>query len=141
VTVTPIDARQRERREQTLRQLLDAQNRRDAGAAIACFTHPRYELVGSQHVYDGADEVRRYYDMTFWLFPDLAFEVIATHHSDEVVTAELWMRGSHLGSRPDFEATGKRFRCRVVALFQFAADDLIGVRVYYDTGTIVRQLA
>jgi predicted ester cyclase len=58
-----------------------------------------------------------------------------------VVTAELWMSGSHLGSRTDFEATGKRFRCRMVSLFQFSGDDLVGVRIYYDTGTIVRQLA
>jgi predicted ester cyclase len=141
LSVTPIDARQRERREETLRALLDAQNRRDAEGAIACFAHPRYELIGSQHVYDGAAEVRRYYEMTFRLFPDLAFDVIATHHSDDVVAAELWMSGSHLGSRPDFEATGKHFRCRMVALFQFAGDDLVGVRIYYDTGTIVRQLA
>jgi predicted ester cyclase len=141
MSVTPIDARQRERREETLRALLEAQNRRDAEASIACFAHPRYELVGNQHVYDGAEEVRRYYEMTFGLFPDLAFEVIATHHSDEVVTAELWMSGSHLGSRTDFEATGKRFRCRMVSLFQFSGDDLVGVRIYYDTGTIVRQLA
>jgi steroid delta-isomerase-like uncharacterized protein len=141
VTVTPIDARQRERREEILRSLLEAQNRRDAEASIACFAHPRYELVGNQHVYDGAEEVRRYYEMTFGLFPDLTFEVIATHHSDDVVTAELWMSGSHLGSRPDFEATGKHFRCRMVALFQFDGDDLVGVRIYYDTGTIVRQLA
>jgi predicted ester cyclase len=139
--IIPIDTRQREHREATLRRLLEAQNRRDADAAVACFAHPRYELIGNQHVYDGAEDVRRYYAMTFGLFPDLAFEVIALHHSDEVVTAELWMSGSHLGSRPDFEATGKRFRCRMVALLQFAGDDLLGVRIYYDTGTIVRQLA
>jgi steroid delta-isomerase-like uncharacterized protein len=141
VSVTPIDARQRERREETLRTLLDAQNRHDVAACIECFAHPRYELVGNQHVYDGADEVRRYYEMTAKLFPDLGFEVIETHHSDASVVAELWMSGSHLGSREGFDATGKRFRCRMVAIFQFTGDDLVGVRIYYDTGTIVRQLA
>jgi steroid delta-isomerase-like uncharacterized protein len=141
MSITPIDARQRERREEVLRRLLDAQNRGDADVAISCFAHPRYELVGNQRVYDGPEEVRRYYAATFGLFPDLAFEVIATHHSDDVVTAELWMSGTHRGSREGFEATGKHFRCRMVALFQFAGDDLVGVRIYYDTGTIVRQLA
>ena len=29
------------------------------------------------------------------------------------------MSGSHLGSRHDFEATGKHFRCRMAGVFQF----------------------
>ena len=37
--------------------------------------------------------------------------------------------------------TGKRFRCRMAAIFQFADAGLVGARIYYDTGTIARQLA
>ena len=82
MTVTPIGAKQRDQRETTLRALLDAQNRHDVEAALRCFAHPRYELVGNQRVYEGADEVRRYYATTFGAFPDLAFELISTHHGD-----------------------------------------------------------
>jgi len=57
------------------------------------------------------------------------------------VFVEMWMSGSHLGSRHDFEATGKHFRARAAALFQFQDASLIGARIYYDTGTIARQLA
>jgi steroid delta-isomerase-like uncharacterized protein len=141
MSVTPIDAKRREQREATLRALLDAQNRHDVEAALACFAHPRYELVGNQRVYEGAEEVRRYYATTFGAFPDLAFELIATHHAEASVVVEMWMSGSHLGSRRDFEATGKRFRCRMAAVFQFQDGGLIGARIYYDTGTIARQLA
>ena len=141
MSVTPIDAKLRERREAKLRDLLAAQNARDVEACLSHFAHPRYELVGNQRVYDGTDEVRRYYELATELFPDMSFEVIATHHSDDVVTAELWMSGSHLGSRTGFEATGKHFRARMVVLFQFTVDDLVGARIYYDTGTIARQLA
>jgi hypothetical protein len=63
------------------------------------------------------------------------------HHANESVVAELWMSGTHLGSGPDFEASGRRFHCRTAVIFSFSGDDLVGARVYYDTGTIARQLA
>jgi ketosteroid isomerase-like protein len=53
----------------------------------------------------------------------------------------MWMSGSHLGSRHDFEATGKHFRARAAVIFQFQEAGLVGARIYYDTGTIARQLA
>jgi steroid delta-isomerase-like uncharacterized protein len=141
VSVTPIDVKTREQREATLRALLEAQNRHDLEGCLACFAHPRFELVGNQRVYDGPDEVRRYYHTTFGAFPDMAFELIAAHHSERAVFVEMWMSGSHLGSRHDFEATGKHFRCRAAAVFQFEEAGLVGARIYYDTGTIARQLA
>lgn len=139
--VTHIGSRVDKRREDTLRRLLDAQNAQDMETALACFAHPRYELVGNVRVYDGEDEVRRYYGMMLHYFPDLSFEIIAVHHADDAVVAELWMAGTHLGSGGDFEATGKRFRCRSAVIFSFDDDRLTGARAYYDTGTIARQLA
>jgi steroid delta-isomerase-like uncharacterized protein len=141
MSVTPIDAKQREQREATLQALLDAQNRHDVAASLACFAHPRYELVGNQRVYEGGDEVERYYATTFGAFPDISFELITAHHADSSVVVEMWMSGSHLGTRHDFEATGKRFRCRMAGVFEFRGAELIGARIYYDTGTIARQLA
>ncbi|HEY8546758.1 MAG TPA: ester cyclase [Acidimicrobiales bacterium] len=140
-TPTPIGIGLRRRRDEVLERLLAAQNANDVDAALACFAHPRYELIGNARVYDGPEEVRRYYRMTRHHFPDLHFEVIAVHHAAEVVVAELWMSGTHLGSSSDFEASGKRFRCRTAVIFTFAHDQLTGARVYYDTGTIARQLA
>lgn len=139
--VTPIGTKLRQRRQQLIERLLTAQNRGDLGAALACFTHPRYELIGNNRVYDGADEVRHYYAVTRGYFPDLRFDVIAVHHGDDALVCELWMTGTHLGSGRDFEATGRSFRCRTAIIFSFKGEQLIGARVYYDTGTIARQLA
>ena len=141
MSVTPIDTKVREHREAVLTTLLEAQNRHDAEASLACFTHPRYELVGNQRVYEGAEQVRRYYATTFGAFPDLMFQMIEAHHAEHSMVAEMWMSGSHLGSRTDFEATGRRFKCRMAAVFQFQDAGLVGARIYYDTGTIARQLA
>lgn len=139
--MTPIGIALRHRRDEVLQQLLEAQNAGDVTAALACFTRPRYELIGNSRVYDGADDVQRYYEMPRHYFPDLRFEVIAVHHAADTVVAELWMSGTHLGSGPDFEASGKRFRCRTAVIFNFADDLVTCARVYYDTGTIARQLA
>ncbi len=139
--VTPIGTKIQAHREQALQKLLQAQNAGDVATAIGCFAHPRYELIGNQRVYDGADEVRHYYESTRRYFPDLHFEVVEVHHADDAVVCELWMSGTHLGSGPDFEATGRRFRCRTAVIFAFSGERLTGARVYYDTGTIARQLA
>jgi steroid delta-isomerase-like uncharacterized protein len=89
----------------------------------------------------GHAEVREFLESLWAAFPDLTFEVLDLHHSDEAVTAELMMAGTHLGSRPGVEASGKAFRCRAAVIFVFDDSDLVGVRAYYDTGTIARQLA
>ena len=140
-SITPIDAKQRERREEVLRRLLEAQNRHDVAASLECFRHPRYELIGNNHVFDGGDDVARYYRETWATFPDFGLDLIALHHGDDAVFAEFWMSGTHLGERPGFEPTGNRFRCRSAALFLFDGDALRGIRIYYDTRTIARQLA
>ena len=139
--VTPIGTKLHERREHVLRRLLDAQNANDLRGSLACFAHPRYELIGNQRVYDGPDEVGHYFTITRRYFPDLRFDVIDIHHGDDAVVCEVWMSGTHLGSGPDFEATGRRFRCRSAMIFSFEGEALVGCRVYYDTGTIARQLA
>lgn len=139
--VTPIGTKLHQHRQQLIERMLTAQNRGDLEAALACFTHPRYELIGNNRVYDGADEVRHYYAVTRGYFPDLRFDVIAVHHGDHALVCELWMTGTHLGSGRDFEATGRSFRCRTAIIFSFEGEQLIGARVYYDTGTIARQLA
>ena len=138
--VSSINVKFDERRQQTLMRLLDAQNAHDVETAISCFAHPRYELIGNSRVYDGADEVRHYYAVTRRYFPDMHFEIIDVHHSDDSVVAELWMTGTHLGSGPEFDATGRRFRCRTAIVFSFDGEALVGARIYYDTGTIARQL-
>lgn len=139
--VTPIAAKLNAHREALLRRLLETQNAGDVEGALACFAHPRYELVGNQRVYDGHDEVRQYYKMTRRYFPDLHFDVIDVHHADDAVVCEMWMSGTHLGSGRDFEATGRHFRCRSAVILIFDGEQLVGARVYYDTGTIARQLA
>ena len=141
MTVTPIDARLRERREATIRALVEAQNRHDTAGAMAAFAHPRFELIGTGRVYDGAAEVTQYLHDSCAAFPDQAHELIALHHADDAVNCEAWFTGTHLGSIRGLDATGRRFRCRLAAFFIFEGDRMVCQRTYFDAGTIARQLA
>ena len=138
---TPIGRGLERRREQVLRQLLEAQNSGDLSAAVSCFSHPRYELIGTDRVYDGSEAVRTYLAALQSSFPDLRFEVLSLHHAAGAVVGELMMSGTHLGSQGEVEPSGKHFRCRTAVIFLFEDDQLVGVRAYYDSGTIARQLA
>lgn len=93
---------------------------------IATFEHPRYEMHGSGVVFDGEEEVRGYFASSRAPFPDLANEVIAIAADRETVLVEFWLSGTHLGALHAngqvFEPTGRSFRIRMAASFEFAPD-------------------
>lgn len=132
----------RARREAVVLEHLASENRHDFDATIATFDHPRYELVGTGHVHDGEEAVRGYFASSRAAFPDQRNELVALHHTDDGVLVEIDLLGTHLGRLGRFEPTGREFRCRMAALFLFAAgsDRIACERVYFDQGTILRQL-
>ncbi len=139
--VIPISDRIREAREAVLQAHLVAHNAGDTDGVVATFTRPRIELIASGRVIEGADAVRSYLDERRRSFPDQRFELIVHHHSDGAVVSEHWMTGTHLGDLHGVEPTGRRFRARIAAIFEFDGDQLMNQRLYYDAGTIARQLA
>jgi steroid delta-isomerase-like uncharacterized protein len=130
----------REKRERIVREHMESENRLEFDATMETFHHPRYELIGTGEVYDGEDEVRAYYREGRAAFPDQRNELIALHHADDAVIAEFWLLGTHEGSFRGLPPTGRSFECRMVALFMFDDDRLVCERVYFDAGTILRQL-
>jgi len=132
-----MSAELEDRRLSVVREHMASENDLDFDRTIATFAHPRYELVGAGRVYDGPDEVRRYLQDRHRVFPDLGTDVISFWHSDDVVAAELWLTGTYA----DPQSSGRRFRCRTACFFEFEGDGLVGVRAYFDSGTIARQLA
>jgi steroid delta-isomerase-like uncharacterized protein len=130
----------RDAREALVREHMESENRHDFDATIATFTHPHYELIATGEVYDGEDAVRGYYANTRAAFPDQRNEVIAFHHVDDGVIVEFDLLGTHKGPLAGMAATGREFRCRMIALFLFDGDRIDCERVYFDSGTILRQL-
>ncbi len=130
----------RETREQIVREHMESENRHEFDVTMATFDHPRYEIIPTGQVYDGPEEVRRYFEETRTAFPDQRNELIALHHADEAVISEFWLKGTHEGPLLGIPATGRAFECRCVALFLFEADRLVCERTYFDAATILGEL-
>ena len=135
-----VSAELRDKREAIVREHMDSENRHDYDATIATFEHPRYELIGTGDVYDGPEEVARYFEETRTAFPDQENELIALHHAEDAVIVEAWVRGTHLGPYRGLPPTGRRWEMQFVAVFVFEEDRLMCERVYFDANTVLRQL-
>lgn len=130
---------QRER-EAIVRRHMKSENVHDFDAVIDTFGHPRYELVATGRTHDGEQAVREYFRETRTAFPDQRNELISLRHAEDAVIAEFWLLGTHRGPLFGLEATGREFRCRMVAFFLFEGSKLQCERVYFDSATILRQL-
>jgi steroid delta-isomerase-like uncharacterized protein len=131
-----------ERRAEVVRVHMDSENRRAFDETLATFTHPRYEMVATGTVYDGADEVIGYYTSSRAAFPDQRNEIHSIRQADDAVIVEFDLLGTHSGPFLGMEPTGREFRCRMAAFFVFenGTDRIACERIYFDTGTILAQL-
>ncbi len=127
-------------REAVVREHMASENESRFDDTLATFAHPRYELIGTGQVYDGADEVTQYYAQSRTVFPDQRNEVRAVHDAGDTIVVEFDLLGTHLGSLAGEEPSGRSFRCPMVALFEFEGEGIVCERVYFDAETIYRQL-
>ena len=119
----------------------------DWDAVIATFQHPRYEMFGTGQVFDGEEAVRGYFDASRTPFPDQANEIISVGAGDNnTVHVEFFLTGTHLGplklGSKVVEATGKSFRVRMAATFEFAknSDKIVCERPYFDQTAVLKEL-
>lgn len=135
-----------ERRLKTVRDHMALECVADWDGVIATFEHPRYEMYGSGMVFDGEQAVRGYFEASRTPFPDQANELIAIAHGGDTVLVEFFLKGTHLGPLRlrdrVIQPTGKAFRIRMAASFEFApgGDKIICERPYYDQGAVIRAL-
>lgn len=133
-------------RIQTVRDHMALEVVHDWDGVIATFAHPRYEMHGGGAVFDGEAAVRGYFAASRTPFPDQGNEIIAIAADGDSVLVEFWLTGTHLGPLrlPGrvVEATGKRFRVRMAASFEFAPGSakIVCERPYFDQGAVVRAL-
>jgi predicted ester cyclase len=133
-------------RIQTVRDHMRLECEGDWDGVIATFEHPRYELYGAGTVFDGEDAVRGYFAASRTPFPDQANEIIAIGAGGDTVLVEFWLTGTHLGPlrtpKGDIAPTGKAFRVRMMASFEFAPGSakIICERPYFDQRAVMRAL-
>src|SRR5215213_6120854 len=132
----------RTRREAVVREHMESENRHEFDVTMATFGHPRYEIVPTGDVYDGEEEVARYFAETRAAFPDQRNELVKMHQADDSVIVEFDLLGTHKGELRGIPPTGKEFTCRTLAIFEFqtGTDRIVCESVYFDTLTILSQL-
>jgi len=136
----PPTAAMRKKREAIVVEHMESENRHEFDVTLDTFDHPRYELIATGDVYDGPEEVSRYFEETRTAFPDQRNELIALHHSDDAVIVEALLRGTHRGMLRSLPPTGREFEMRFTAMFLFEEDRLVCERVYFDQLTVLEQL-
>ena len=118
----------------------------DWDGVIATFEHPRYEMHGGGAVFDGEAAVRRYFTTSRIPFPDQGNEIIAIAADGDTVLVDFWLTGTHTGPLKvgdiTYPPTGKSFRVRMAATFEFApgSDKIVCERPYFDQGAVLRAL-
>jgi steroid delta-isomerase-like uncharacterized protein len=91
--------------------------------------------------YEGRNGVRQFYEQLMQALPDFAIEVQRRHVADDAILVEVMIRGTHLGGWRGLPATGRRVEFPLCGVYTFDADDrLAGEKIYYDRGTVLRQL-
>jgi predicted ester cyclase len=133
-------------RLKTVRDHMHLEAVHDWDGVIATFAHPRYEMHGGGQVFDGEAAVRSYFALSRTPFPDQGNEIIALAADGDTVLVEFWLTGTHLGPLKlggrTIEPTGKSFRVRISASFEFApdSDKIVCERPYFDQGAVLRAL-
>jgi predicted SnoaL-like aldol condensation-catalyzing enzyme len=135
-----------QRRLQVARDHMRLEITHEWEAVLATFEHPHYDINDGQAVFDGREEVMRYFTASRIPFPDQGNEVISMAADGDKVLVEFWLTGTHLGPlrRGDtvIPPTRKSFRVRMMASFEFkpGSDKIVCERPYIDSGAIDRAL-
>ena len=101
----------------------------------------RYDDESWGEHYQGRDGVRRFYEQIMKALPDLEIEVQRRHVTDDAILLEVLIRGTHLGGWRGLPPTGRRIEFPLCGIYTFNDEDrLAGEKIYYDRGTVLRQL-
>jgi steroid delta-isomerase-like uncharacterized protein len=91
--------------------------------------------------YTGRDGVRLFYEQLMKALPDIEIAVQQEHIAEDAILVEVVIRGTHLGAWRGLPATGRKVEFPLCGVYTFDADDrLAGERIYYDRGSVLRQL-
>jgi steroid delta-isomerase-like uncharacterized protein len=131
-----------QRRLAIVREHMQSENEHRFDVSLATFEHPRYELMPTGEIYDGAEQVSEYYQASRSAFPDQRNENSVFHCAEDAVIVEFDLLGTHKGELRGIAPTGRSFRCRMCALFLFepGGERIVCERIYFDQATIAQQL-
>jgi steroid delta-isomerase-like uncharacterized protein len=123
-------------------QHVRCENEHDLDGVLATFgDSARYDDEPWDEHFDGRGGVRRFYEQLMKALPDLEIDVKRRHVTDDCILLEVVIRGTHLGGWRGLPATGRRVAIPLCGVYTFDSENrLAGERIYYDRGTVLRQL-
>ena len=132
----------RARRLQVLEEHFRSEIDHDWDACLATFGEvPRYEIVATGQIHEGAEAVVRYHRAQRTAFPDQRHDHVRMHVSDDdTVVSEFDLLGTNTGEFMGTPPTGRSFRVPVIAVFTFEGDRITNERVYLDSASLLRQI-
>ncbi|MBX3286269.1 MAG: ester cyclase [Actinobacteria bacterium] len=131
----------RTRRLAVLERHFQAEVDHDWDAVLGTFLDvPRYEIVPTGQIHEGAEEVVAYHRAQRTAFPDQRHEHVRFHVAEDAVVAEFDLLGTNTGEFMGLPPTGKAFRVAVIAVFAFDGDRITNERVYLDGASLLRQI-
>ncbi len=132
----------RARRLVVLEEHFQSEIDHDWDACLATFKDvPRYEIVATGQVHEGAGAVVAYHRAQRTAFPDQRHEHVRMHVADDdTVISEFDLLGTNTGEFLGMEPTGKAFRVAVIAVFTFDGERITNERVYLDGASLLRQI-
>ena len=135
-----VDEDLRRRREELCVGHMRTENAHRFDEAIAFFARPRYEVVATGEVFDGAGALDGFLQENLTAFPDFHSDVTLLHHADDAIVVEGQFRGTHEGRWRGLPATGRRVDFPMLIVFPFDGEAMLGERIYFDLSTALRQL-
>lgn len=132
----------RSRRLQVLEQHFASEIDHDWEACLATFRDvPRYEIVPTGQIHEGAEQVVEYHRNQRTAFPDQRHEHVRMHVADDdTIISEFDLLGTNTGEFMGLPPTGRAFRVAVIAVFTFDGDRITNERVYLDSASLLRQI-
>jgi steroid delta-isomerase-like uncharacterized protein len=123
-------------------QHIRLENEHDLEGVLRTFGNAaRYDDEPWGEHYEGRNGVRQFYEQLMKALPDLEIEIQRRHVSLDAILVEAIIRGTHLGGWRGLPATGRRVEFPLCGVYTFDGDDhLAGEKIYYDRGTVLRQL-
>jgi steroid delta-isomerase-like uncharacterized protein len=139
-TYQPVDSRSA--RIAIVEQHVRMENEHNLDAVLDTFGDTaRYDDEPWDQHYEGRNGVRLFYEQIMKALPDLAIDVRRRHVTDDAILLEVIIRGTHLGAWRGLPPTGRRVEFPLCGVYTFDPNNrLAGERIYYDRGTVLRQL-
>jgi len=139
---TPANVSRQDRRVALVEEHIRLENAHDLEGVLRTFGDTaQYDDEAWGEHFKGSDGVGSFYEQLMTALPDLQIDIQHRHVSDDSIVLEVIIRGTHLGPWRGLPATGRKLELPLCGVYTFDADDrLSGERIYYDRGTVLRQL-